>query len=81
MQFWFWLTPVVYVFESLPDAVREILKYNPLQPLMLAYQGIFLDQRVPDFLSLIPLLLLTIVLWGLGAKFFLSRVGELVDEL
>lgn len=81
MQFWFWLTPVVYVFESLPDAVREILKYNPLQPLMLAYQGIFLDQRVPDFLSLIPLLLLTIVLLGLGAKFFLSRVGELVDEL
>lgn len=81
MQFWFWLTPVVYVFESLPESARNILKNNPLQPLMLAYQGIFLDHRMPDFLSLVPLMLATVVLLMLGSRFFLSRVGELVDEL
>jgi lipopolysaccharide transport system permease protein len=71
----------LYVFESLPESARNILKNNPLQPLMLAYQGIFLDHRMPDFLSLVPLTLATVVLLMLGSRFFLSRVGELVDEL
>ena len=81
LQFWFWLTPIVYVFDSLPEAARSVLQYNPLQPLIVAYQTIFLSQRLPDFSSLVPLALLTAFFLLLGARFFLSRVGELVDEL
>ena len=81
VQFWFWLTPIVYVFDTLPELARHALKYNPLQPLMAAYQTIFLSQRLPDFSSLTPLAILTGILLLLGARFFLSRVGELVDEL
>ena len=81
LQFWFWLTPIVYVFDSLPEAARNALQYNPLQPLMVAYQTIFLNQRLPDFASLLPLAVLTVFFLLLGARFFLSRVGELVDEL
>lgn len=81
VQFWFWLTPVVYVFESLSTSARNILQYNPLQSLISAYQTIFLDLRVPDFYSLIPLSVLTGFFLVLGAWFFLARVGELVDEL
>ena len=58
-----------------------MLQYNPLQPLIVAYQTIFLSQRMPDFSSLMPLSLLTAFFLLLGARFFLSRVGELVDEL
>lgn len=81
VQFWFWLTPIVYVFDTLPEFARHALKYNPLQPLMAAYQTLFLSQRMPDFASLMPLALLTAGFLVLGARFFLSRVGELVDEL
>jgi lipopolysaccharide transport system permease protein len=81
VQFWFWLTPVVYVFDILPAVARNMLQYNPLQPLMASYQTIFLNQRLPDFSSLVPLALLTVFFLLLGARFFLSRVGELVDEL
>ncbi len=81
VQFWFWLTPIVYVFDSMPAAARNILQYNPLQPLMVAYQGIFLSQCLPDVASLAPLVALTVFFLILGARFFLSRVGELVDEL
>ena len=81
VQFWFWLTPIVYVFDSLPEAARAMLRYNPLQPLIVAYQTIFLEQRLPNFSSLIPLAILTAFFLMLGARFFLSRVGELVDEL
>lgn len=81
VQFWFWLTPIVYVLDALPPAARALLKFNPLQPLVAAYQTLFLSQRMPDFSSLAPLALLTAVFLVLGARFFLSRVGELVDEL
>lgn len=81
VQFWFWLTPIVYVFDSLPEAARSVLQYNPLQPLMVAYQTVFLHQRLPDFASLLPLTVMTVFLLLLGGRFFLSRVGELVDEL
>ena len=81
LQFWFWLTPVVYTYSALPEAARNVLKYNPMTPLMLAYQTVFLDQTMPDFGDLRPLAVLTVLLLLLGASFFLARVGELVDEL
>ncbi len=81
VQFWFWLTPILYLFDSLPEAARAMLRYNTLQPLIVAYQTIFLEQRLPNFSSLIPLAILTAFFLMLGARFFLSRVGELVDEL
>ncbi len=81
LQFWFWLTPIVYTISSLPKAARDIFKFNPMLPLIEAYQTLFLDRTMPDFVSLLPLAGLTVLLLLLGASFFLARVGELVDEL
>jgi lipopolysaccharide transport system permease protein len=81
LQFWFWLTPIVYTLPALPGGASQWLRYNPLLPLMVAYQGLFLDQRLPDFSTLLPLALLTLFFLLVGARFFLTRVGELVDEL
>ena len=81
LQFWFWLTPIVYTLPALPEKARNLLQYNPMQPLMAAYQQLFLSKAWPDFATLLPLALLTAALLLLGARFFLARVGELVDEL
>jgi len=81
LQFWFWLTPVVYTLPGLPGPARSVLQYNPLLPLITAYQQIFLEQTVPNFVSFWPVMVLTGVLLLLGAYFFLARVGEMVDEL
>lgn len=81
LQFWFWLTPIVYTTPALPENIRSMLEYNPMQPLMAAYQHLFLTQSMPDFITLWPLVIYTVGFLLLGAYFFLSRVGELVDEL
>lgn len=81
LQFWFWLTPIVYTAASLPIAIQEYMTLNPMASLMIGYQTIFLEQRWPDWFSLWPLLLATIISLVLGANLFLRRVGELVDEL
>lgn len=81
LQFWFWLTPIVYPLSALPEGAIELISYNPMYPLISAYQFLFLEHRMPDFTTLLPLALLTLFFLILGAKFFLARVGELVDEL
>ena len=81
LQFWFWLTPIVYPADIVPERFQGLLALNPLKPLIMAYQGIFLDHRWPDFLSLLPLALMTAALLTVGLWFFLRRAGEMVDEL
>ena len=81
LQLWFWLTPIVYTSTALPEEARSLIQFNPMQPLIAGYQTIFLDKAIPDFYGLLPLVGLSIVLVLGGTRFFLSRVGELVDEL
>lgn len=81
LQFWFWLTPIVYTLPSLPEKARSIMAFNPMYPVMKAYQTIFLNHQAPNLMSFIPLAILTLILLVLGIKFFAGQVGELVDEL
>lgn len=81
LQFWFWLTPIVYTLQAMPEPAQKLMKFNPLLPLIRAWQTVFLERVWPDFLSLVPLTVLTLLVLWLGAWLFLGRVGELVDEL
>jgi len=81
LQFWFWLTPIVYTPSVLPEAIRAWLPLNPLQPLIAAYQRLFLDQAMPDWWSLLPLAVITLLLLWLAARFFLANAGDMADEL
>jgi len=81
LQFWFWLTPIVYIPTTLPARVMELLNWNPLFPLIRAYQGIFLDHAVPDWTSLWYPCLLGIVFAVLGIVAFSRLQGEIVDAL
>lgn len=81
LQFWFWLTPIVYTLPALPEKVRSLMTLNPMAPLMAGYQQIYLDKAVPAAGPLLPLAGLAVVFLLLGAGFFLARVGEMVDEL
>lgn len=81
MQFWFWLTPIVYVADALPASVKSVLEWNPLWPLMRAYQSIFLGQSGVDWAALAYPLILALALLWLGMLSFHKLQGEIVDEL
>jgi len=80
LQFWFWLTPIVYPPESVPVAVRSMLSWNPLWPLVRAMQDIFLSHRFPDWPSLVYPLLVALGLVTVGRAAFNKLAHELVDE-
>lgn len=81
LQFWFWLTPIVYTRYSLSPTMQSVLQLNPLTALMEAYHRVLLERAWPHWGSLGPLLLLSLLLLLLSGRFFLRRVGEMVDEL
>ncbi|MEN9781579.1 MAG: hypothetical protein RL014_2727 [Pseudomonadota bacterium] len=81
LQFWFWLTPVVYTLPALPQGAQRMLAYNPMVDLIASYQQIFLLHQPPQWPSLVPLLLLSLIVLTVGAVFFMRRQGEMVDEL
>ncbi len=81
MQFWFWLTPVVYPVTILPPEVRALLGWNPMARLVEAYHQVLVKGVAPDWLSLLPVLVLALLLCALGLRLFRRRAGEMVDEL
>lgn len=81
MQFWFWLTPIVYAINTLPKTIQILMLCNPMYSVVMAYQGIFVNSHLPNWIELIyPLILgASLCFWGL--HLFRNHIGELVDEL
>lgn len=81
MQFWFWLTPIVYPATILPADVRPLLDWNPMARVISAYQAVLVQGAAPDWRSLFPVCVLAVVLCLFGLRLFRRRAGEMVDEL
>jgi lipopolysaccharide transport system permease protein len=81
IQFWFWLTPIVYPVSIVPDPVSSWLRYNPMVSLMTACQDVLVMGRWPTWQSMWPVALLAVGLCALGLHLFRKHVGEMVDEL
>ena len=81
LQFWFWLTPIVYPVTILPERLRTLMSYNPMARLIEAYQTILVNGRWPNWYSLWPVLVLALLFCGIGFSLFRKHAGEMVDEL
>jgi lipopolysaccharide transport system permease protein len=81
IQFWFWLTPIVYSAAILSDRTRALLAWNPMTKLVGAYQQIFLTGTWPAWSDFRWHALAAAVLMGIGIAAFDRLSGEMVDEL
>ena len=81
LQFWFWLTPIVYPASILPESMRPMMAYNPMATLTAAYQTILVTGQWPNWQTLWPVALLSLLLCAMGFRLFKTHAGEMVDEL
>ena len=81
IQFWFWLTPIVYSINIIPVQYHSIFSLNPMTPIVLAYQRIFLEHQMPLWETLLPVCILVLILNVLALRLFKRRAAEMVDEL
>ncbi len=81
LNFWFWLTPIVYAANILPEPVRALMYLNPMARLIEAFQTILVQGSWPDWSSLWPVFVLSLIVCLLGFSLFRKHAGEMVDEL
>lgn len=82
----FYATPVLYPFERVPDAYREILTINPLVPLFVEARKLIIDPSAPSavaavggWVHLIPPIAIAIVLC-VGSVWYFNREAPHVAE-
>ena len=81
LNFWFWLTPIVYPARALPSWLAGILEWNPMWPLVRFAQSIFLDHQVEAWSSLLYPTLLACVMVIVALRAFRALSADIVDEL
>jgi lipopolysaccharide transport system permease protein len=81
LQFWFWLTPIVYPSSIIPEGLRDAMAFNPMAAPIKACQDILVTGQAPHWASLAGPFALALLLCALGLYLFRRRAGEMVDEL
>jgi lipopolysaccharide transport system permease protein len=81
LQFWFWVTPIVYPIGILSDRLRSLIELNPLTHFITAYQQIILNNQWPHLASFKYHLLGAVVALITGFMLFRRLSGDIVDEL
>jgi lipopolysaccharide transport system permease protein len=81
LQFVYWLTPIIYIPDLVPEPFRPWLELNPLFPLVVAYQDVLVFNRGPDWGSLLPIAILASAMLALAFSLFRRASPEIADAL
>ena len=81
LQFWFWLTPIVYMMTIVPEKYHWMFMLNPMTSITMGYQNILLYDKAPDLSSLIYPTIITFVFLVLSMIIFKKANEEMADVL
>ncbi len=81
MQFWFWLTPIVYPKEIIPYKAQFLLDLNPMSGIIEAYHDILVFGKAPQIETLTYTALTALLFLWVGLYLFRSKSPEMVDEI
>jgi ABC-type polysaccharide/polyol phosphate export permease len=75
----FWLTPIVYQLNLIPDHYRLIYELNPIASAVICLRNVLLDIKPPAAFG--TSLVVAIVILGIGLGLFASLKGQFGDHL
>lgn len=75
----FWMTPIVYQIEAIPEKYRPYLKINPIACLIQSWRDLFLNNIINW--HYISIALFTAVLVFLAGNFIFNRLNRKLDEV
>lgn len=80
LQFWFWVTPIVYPITIVPEAFKATLVFNPVMPLVMGYHNVFVYGKSPPP-ELLNTAIVAVVVLGAALWVFRRASSEMVDVL
>ncbi len=75
LQFWFWLTPIVYMSSIVPQKYHWLLMLNPMTGIIMGYQNVLLYDKAPN-LSLLVYPFIVSVVFLILALFVYKKANE-----
>jgi lipopolysaccharide transport system permease protein len=81
LQFWFWLTPIVYYEDILPQKVATLIQFNPLTSLFKAYHHVFIYHQWPNWIELLPIFLIGVFMILMSIRIYKKHFSDLIDLL
>lgn len=79
MQLLFYLTPIIYPVETIPEDFRVLYNVNPFAPLIVAYRDVIVFQREPEWVTLYFPMALSLVLLSFGYTVFKNIEDVMAD--
>jgi lipopolysaccharide transport system permease protein len=81
LQFWFWLTPVVYSTQIVPEKYWDLMMLNPMAGIVMGYHNVLVYNKMPDLNLLVYPLLIAITGLGLALIMYKGANEEMADVL
>lgn len=81
LNFWFWLTPVVYMISIVPEKYHDLLMLNPMTGIVMGFQNVLLYDKAPDLSLLVYPSIFAILSLGLAMIIFYKAREEMADVL
>lgn len=81
LQFWFWLTPIVYMSSIIPQKYHALLMLNPMTGITMGYQNVLLYDKTPDLSILVYPSIVAFVFLALAMVLFKKASEEMADVL
>lgn len=77
----FWIVPIVYSFDQIPPAYKDLYQYNPVAALMLATRNIILEHKAPSLILLTKLAVVSLLAVVVGYQTFRRFNARLYGRL
>ncbi len=81
LQLLFWLTPIVYMSSIIPAGLQDLLKFNPMVHLVIAFQDVLLYGRAPGLSGLAVIAASSSIMLLFSLILFRRAASEMVDVL
>lgn len=81
LQLGFFLTPIFYKFDTLPESMKNILQYSPMVQILTIAQNVSLYNIIPDQKSLTLVIGTVAVIFLVGYGIFRKFQGRIMEDL
>jgi len=81
LTFWFFLSPIVYKSDQVPEQFRAVLALNPFTPFVVAYQDILLYNTSPAWTAFAGMLCASALALLSGVLVFIHFRWSFVEEI
>lgn len=81
LQAGFFLTPIFYQFDMLPESIRQILQFSPMVQVVTIAQHVTLYGQIPSLNSLLYAIVSTLIILVIGYLIFRKLQQRIVEEI